>query len=152
MTNATSRRSLLTGAAATLAGATAIDAAAASITPDPIFAAIERHRAAESAFIALALHEDRMLAAGIDLPLAEGDYRTADMKHVVEECADARQALAETIPTTLAGLFAVLEYAESFDGGIKDFPLMDGCEQHITFAESLAECARNLRATGAATA
>jgi hypothetical protein len=84
----TTRRTVLAGiVAVTVSGETA-----SGETPDPVFAAIERHRVALVAFVT-AHGDDEIDAAG-------------DIHH--EALAD----LLETKPTTVAGCAAVLRYVE----------------------------------------
>jgi hypothetical protein len=121
----TSRRSILTGTAAALAGGAALGAAAliaakaengsvhtAPIQPDPIFTLIERHREAEL----------RKLAAGA----AYAVVAPSDPNHAAAVAADnaardaqedAGAALLETKPTTRAGIFALVDYVLSFNEG-----------------------------------
>ena len=93
--------------------------------PDPIFAAIEAHRTAETAFSDCVLKKDRW----------EGSWNLANPgrwhtyenhpEHVVlqghvdatcDAAYDARMALIEMVPTTLAGLAALLAYLRSVAG------------------------------------
>jgi hypothetical protein len=103
-----SRRAVLAGTAA------AIPASALSVSlaqePDPVFAAIEAHKRADAAFIARAMFEDELAERGIKPPKTEADYRSAEMVEVVEASIATRVALAKTIPTTPAGLLAVLHF------------------------------------------
>lgn len=95
---------------AALAGITtaAIARPAASMTPDPVFAAIERHKAASVLF-----------DAACDVQVTSDAHLDA-----AREAGHAADAIAiemiETRPTTLAGILALLRYTA-------DFPL-DGHE------------------------
>jgi len=98
----TSRRAILAGAA-TLP-ALAVPAVAGSLTPDPIFAAIERHRAAYE-------EHGRVLEA----VNAEEDPEThwTNDERVAAACdadCDALRALVQTVPATFAGAAAMLRY------------------------------------------
>jgi hypothetical protein len=90
-----SRRTVITSTAAALPLATAPIAAAAS-GEDPIFAAIERDRIAYRAFIARCEHEDA----------TETLNDTPEMDAVLAASMAARRELANTAPTTTAGLNA----------------------------------------------
>jgi hypothetical protein len=75
---------------------------------DPIFAAIERHRWASADYVASTTCMNAL------------EERSAEWKHAnAENCRDAAAetaaftALLTTAPTTLAGVAAVLEYANS---------------------------------------
>lgn len=88
-----SRRSVLRGLATLPLISVPAMATAASAEPDPIFAAIEKHR------VALAATE----AAPTDAEVAEAAAFDSDLMH----------DLAETVPQTVAGLRAmVLHFAE----------------------------------------
>jgi hypothetical protein len=116
MTITKTRRAVLAGAAAlpALAAPTAL----ASISPtDPIFAAIERHRAAQATFFA---------ACKLDDPTDE---------QVDPLCTAAHLSIAPlvlTTPTTVAGCAAMLRYidrivAENEQGGLfEGYPASEG--------------------------
>jgi hypothetical protein len=115
------RRALVAGAA--ILPAIAIPAAAQCIlAPDPVFAAIEAYRTARPPLL---------LAAGSRIILREGGSSlilplmiTARAKwRVVKAAVAARTALAETAPTTLAGLTAVFRFVREQS---KDEFLFDG--------------------------
>jgi hypothetical protein len=105
-----SRRSLVTSAAAL--PALAVPAVAiASIEPDPIFAAIEKERALNTAFLARCHYEDDLAETGVKLAPAPGEYsQTPEMVAVVNAGITARVELANTAPTTPSGLVAYLDY------------------------------------------
>jgi hypothetical protein len=102
--SAMNRRAILAGAAS---AAVAIPTAAAPM-PDPIFAAIEAHRAAWAA-----LEKDCSRLSDESTPEAEAEfYRLND---AVEEAAGS---LVETQPTTMAGAVTLLRHvAEHEDKG-----------------------------------
>jgi hypothetical protein len=99
-----SRRTLVTSAAA-LPALTVPAVVAASAEPDPIFAAIERHRSAWVDWSAAVEYEFGL--------------RRADPRHVVAEAATQAKAdirhdrcfnLVEIYPTTIGGVVALLQY------------------------------------------
>lgn len=107
-----SRRAMLAGlAAAPVAGLPAIiDAAAAG---DPIFAAIDRHKAAWAEFSATCDLTDEVLAEHQGREITKADraaYRAADRAE-----DEARDALVATVPTTKAGALAVMAWLHEFD-------------------------------------
>jgi hypothetical protein len=119
-----SRRSILgaiaTGAVATLASAIA-EPGAAAFPADPIFAAIDAKRAADAAHgaacDALSEAEDRY---GVASDEAEEVFeRGGAACHTAYE---AGWALATTQPTTLAGVLAVLRFANQFEDEGNEWP------------------------------
>jgi hypothetical protein len=128
MSNSMNRRAILAGAA-TLP---AISIPAFGAEPDPAFAAIEAYKTAFDAFIARARYEDDL---GRDkLGLAPGDYgNTPEMQALVDSANATQQALAETVPTTLAGLAAVLKCVA--EASVDDFLFED--EEAVTFVRSI---------------
>jgi hypothetical protein len=119
MTDTQSRRSVLTTAAAALAGGAALNIGAIAATKaaetgsspvpvsdDPIFAAIERHREeCEGINIAAAVYHAR-------------DYHLAD---ACDEERDLYEALRQQgAPTTLAGWAALLRYVTAYESDIGD--------------------------------
>ena len=138
-----SRRTLVTSAAALPALAVPAAAASLSVAPDPVFAAIERDRALEAAFIARSdYEEDFWLEHRRKLEPAPGDWRTAEMVSVINASLAARAHLANTVPTTLAGLTAYLDYvvSESKDGELHFEP---GDDQ-IDFVRSVARSVKQI--------
>jgi hypothetical protein len=125
-TQALSRRQALTATAAALAGATAVNVVAIVATraaePDPIFAAIERHRAAHMHAMACS----RVRAETVDVswspeydPVKVADASEAD-RAARERDADAAMELLNVEPTTAAGMVALLEYVLDYNaGGLK---------------------------------
>jgi hypothetical protein len=102
MSTAMNRRAILAGAAA-LPTAT-IPALAAE--PDPIFAAIEVHRAAWAA-----LEKGCSRLSDTSTPESEAEFDR--LNDAVEEAAGT---LVDTQPTTMAGAVALLRYAAEYEG------------------------------------
>jgi hypothetical protein len=111
-----SRRSILgaiaAGAAATLVSTIAEPATAAAALPaDPIYAAIERHKAA-------ALIWDAAVDVRADFPELDMDDEQAKQRDLLDEAADAAWdsceqtgiELVTTKPTTHAGMVAAIRY------------------------------------------
>jgi hypothetical protein len=100
------RRAVLAGAAATLPAVAAvpIGVAATLSEPDPILAAIEVYKSNNAAFLARCRYEGELEEKGIRLARAIDDYRTPEMVALVDAGIAARVAIAETVPTTPAGL------------------------------------------------
>jgi hypothetical protein len=127
----TTRRGLLSTAAALAASAAAVipaNAAGAS-TPDPIFEAIEAHRAARLAFEnavsrGCALEQElprektrSWITVWEETIVETDDPRWIDSVRQVhrasEAAAEAAYALANVAPTTMAGVVGLLQYAIS---------------------------------------
>lgn len=110
MTATSTRRAVLAGAAALPALSVP---ALASIAGDPIFAAIERHRAA---------YVVRMEKCQIQSETADYDPANADIVAAADDACDeasaAANALLVTPPTTMAGILALLQYVEDFNNGM----------------------------------
>jgi hypothetical protein len=98
----TTRRQLLTIAAGAVAAA--IPAALAYPGPDPIYAAIEKHRKAAAVEQAAWDHVNRRpdLSRDDECALTDGPCK---------EAWDAREKFAETVPTTIPGMRAMIIYA-----------------------------------------
>jgi hypothetical protein len=112
----TSRRLLLAaGSASAVFGALAQAGAAAPADPDPIFAAIERHKAAERAFLVTCDRTDEVRASQEGREVTEDDEAAWDSARDVEEAA--LQALIETAPTSTAGARAAIEWLAYYDRG-----------------------------------
>src|SRR3954451_13481271 len=129
-TNTTRRRFLSTAAALAASAAVAIPANAADVsTPDPIFEAIEVHKAARLAFENAV---SRGSALEQELPgektrswitvweqtiVETDDPRWIDSVHEIDRASDAATdaayALASIAPTPMAGVVALLHYAIS---------------------------------------
>jgi hypothetical protein len=98
----TSRRAVLAGIAAAPALAVSAFALTSVGTPDPIFAAIENHRKLEADWLSLCRSKDE---------LGEGDQEdTPELVAAGDAAVNARLLLANTVPTTPAGLAAYLDY------------------------------------------
>jgi hypothetical protein len=134
MSNSMNRRAILAGAA-TLP---AVSIPALGAEPDPAFAAIEAYKTADAAFLARARYEGDL---GRDkLGLAADDWRTPEMEALVDSGWVLRHALAETVPTTMAGLAAVLKYVA--EESVDQFLFED--EDVVTFLNSMTRAATRL--------
>jgi hypothetical protein len=147
-----SRRAILTTAAALPALAMPVIAIAATAGPgDPIYAAIEKYRIAEDAFIARCEYEDDLKENGVKLARApgEGEYgRTSEMVVVVDAVVAARAELANIAPTTLVGLVAYLDCviaeSERLSGDEMEIFFFEEGEETLDLVRSLARSARAL--------
>lgn len=126
--NKTSRRNLIRGAATALVAGATINIAAIAVTKaappahagiDPIFAAIERHKAAFRASRAA----DNIRMGTVDAKWSP-DYDPVECRKVMRaasaaDAADAAAANALTTiqPTTIAGLLALMRHVETFNAG-----------------------------------
>lgn len=97
-TSQTSRRAVLAGLAIvpTISLPAVLEAAA---EPDPIYAAIEAHRAAEAHYSDVCLASGKMSRSDARLPDAEAESAAAS-----DAAFDAATALTSTTPTMRAGL------------------------------------------------
>lgn len=128
----TSRRSFLGGTAAALAAGTAVNVVAlvasrpAAAASDPIYAAIEAHKAVAAALVAAVdrnsafedeLHDHGRLQRDRRLP--EEQERAKEIEKALSQAysdeADAALVLLGIYPTTLAGAMALLTYARDYD-------------------------------------
>lgn len=118
----TSRRAVLAGAAALATGATVNTAAIAALSAtesDPIFAAIETHKAA----FRLWQEKSRIRSNMVDAKWApEYDAELVDAAQTASHDAHgaasaAANALTTIHPTTMAGILALIEYVEAFNAG-----------------------------------
>jgi hypothetical protein len=136
-----SRRRMLTA----MPAAVVITGGAAVAEPDPVFAAIERHRRATQAW---QRHNDSYPEV-VDLSVrhtkAEIERETTIVDELLKEESDARLAWATTRPTTMAGIMASLEYA-SMDGvyGMDTTPLFEGGSEQ--FPAMIAAALRQIMA------
>ena len=106
-----SRRFFLAAGSAGAALAS-LGAAVAMATPvDPIFAAIERHKAAWGAFVETVDPLDNVEGE------QEGTKEEAAYMEANDAADEALEAFLATPPTTLAGLRAALEYVVEVDSG-----------------------------------
>jgi hypothetical protein len=107
----TSRRAILAG----IATAPALAAPALALTaapPDPIFAAIERHRTAAEAFTATVDEQAELEIAGVpkdDPPRWQDFERRSEV--IYDRLKEARRQLFEA-PMSIAGLVVLVEYME----------------------------------------
>jgi hypothetical protein len=89
---------------------------------DPIYAAIEAHRASEAALNDAVLAHDRF-EQSLPREAWKNNAGLAALDERVEELGSATAALtielAKTMPTTLAGCVALLNYADENDDGGK---------------------------------
>jgi hypothetical protein len=129
-----SRRTLVAGGLALAAPATAALPAAIGAELDPIFAAIERHKAAEDAYSVVSKDDDRL--SGLipedsrkgwlwfpdEQPLhldPKDDPRwTAHLTalyRVACELHEPKAELLDTVPTTMAGVIALIRHARERD-------------------------------------
>src|SRR5579864_2069349 len=100
-----SRRAVLAGIAASTAMPSALLAMAA---PDPIYAAIERHKAAGAAW-------DEVVSVRANYDEADDDetQRLQDAAaEAWEPCEQAAIDLLNTAPTTLAGIVTAIQYIQ----------------------------------------
>ncbi|PWB90679.1 hypothetical protein C5688_09140 [Methylocystis sp. MitZ-2018] len=112
----TSRRLFLAaGSAATVFGALSQAAGAAPTQGDPIFAALERHRAAERKFIRACDLTDQVRAEEEGRLVTEADEATWDSALEIEKAA--LQALVDTAPTSKAGARAAIEWLAYYERG-----------------------------------
>jgi ABC-type sugar transport system substrate-binding protein len=143
------RRALVASTAAMpAAAALGLPVAAEPAAPDPIFAAMEQHASTGRAFLAKCTYEDALAEAGQKLTPAPGEYsRTREMVAVVNASIAAREELAATSPTTLAGLAAYLDFvvarSEDLSGEDAIF-VFDGEDETLTFVRSIARSAHAL--------
>ena len=114
MTTNTTRRAVMAGlAAAPVAGLPAIAGAVAG--NDPIFAAIERHKAAWSAFLPTCDLTDEVRAKKEGREVTQTDRAAHEAAGDAE--IEALEALVETAPTTKAGARATIEWLNEYDRG-----------------------------------
>lgn len=109
-----SRRAMLAGlAAAPLAG----DALAESTDslPDPIFAAIERHRLAFDEFVRLSSVADEISAISDRRSVTKEDEAALDASELALD--ETMKALLVTTPATMAGALAAIEYLVEYEDG-----------------------------------
>jgi len=105
----TSRRLFLAaGSASAVFGALAQAAAASATADDPIFAAIERHKAAEVRFNAACGLTDEMAARNERRIITTADH--AEFEAAERGCDEAVDAFLTTVPTTIAGVGACLRH------------------------------------------
>jgi hypothetical protein len=105
----TTRRAILAGAASL--SALAIPAAAVA-AHDPVFGAIERHRAAFLAYLSAARVS---MSTNDDAPEYRARDDATDDAYAAENAA--AQMLAATVPTSIAGIVALIAYVDEFNAG-----------------------------------
>lgn len=135
------RRAFLTSAAAVSAAAMIGTTAAVALQPDPVFAAIEAHKAAVAATsAAVGLHSaldeklpiekcrSSVTAWGEEI-VATDDPRWIDAERGVMRChhaeSDAACALINNPPATMAGVLALLQYAIAADTDGEGWPQLE---------------------------
>jgi hypothetical protein len=111
ITAATSRRSFLAAAAV----AAVVPAAALAQQTDPIFAAIERCRAASKEHGAASIATDEVAARQRNQPVTQADQDRYEA--AAEELDEAAELLASTVPTTMAGFAAAVSWLLKYDEG-----------------------------------
>jgi hypothetical protein len=108
-----------TAAGAIAAGAastTAIAALSPAAAPDPVFAAIELHRRAYALYRAAGDEQERTWPEEVEALRGTPQHEPArlDSEALVDEAyrieADALEDLCQTVPTSLAGIEAMMEY------------------------------------------
>ncbi len=139
----TSRRALLAGIVT--APALAVPALAISTEPDPILTTIEAHKAALQSLDDVLRHLGRAETAHWKTKTPD-TAAAVDAAHEREDAAgDALNAvewtLATTVPTSLAGALAALEYQRSRSSDLEE--LFGWTEQRNAFALSIETAIRN---------
>jgi hypothetical protein len=128
MTTSMSRRSMIAGAAA-LPAAAVLPAVALAAEPDPIFAAIEAHKAANVTYSRTCSLSTNMR---YDAPgYAEADAATTEACHAER---DAAIDLTRIAPTTRTGIDALLAYVLDND---RDYPGHDDWPTEMTAPDVL---------------
>ena len=129
------RRTAIFGAMA-LAAAPVAALPALAADPDPILAAIKRHRAAEAAFQASFDESANMVRIPYDI--AERQSAAGDAE------TEARYDMHQVVPTTMAGLAAYVAYWHAYTSppGLRLTQLEEiGWEAVPTIAEAMANLA-----------
>ena len=146
MSKSTLTRRALVASTAAMPAAAALGLPAVAQTaaePDPIFAAMEKYLAGHQAFMARCNYEDDREEAGEKLLNAPGDHRTAEMVAVVDASIAAREELADTSPTTLAGLLTYLTFVHK-QSTEEETSLFEEGGETLSFIGSLARSASSL--------
>jgi len=135
MTGPLSRRAALAGAlraVPALAGAAAVAGVsmASAANPDPIFAAIERHKKAWRVFSDCCDLTDNVAAENEGRIVTEADEAAYEAANDAEY--EARDVLFQTPAETVAGVRAFIEHYIEYDAGCMD-------EVTAAFLESLLE-------------
>ena len=97
-------------------------------------------------FIARCYHEGALKKNGQKLTPAPGDHRTPEMVALVTASIRAREKLARTAPTTLAGIVVYLNYVLSESDNLEELLFEgeddEGKDDFRDFVRSLARGAR----------
>jgi len=134
------RRNLTTFAAAL--PVLALPVAVAATTPDPVFAAIDRHSQAWAAITTTA--DELMTAEERRQGVPEARAR---LNAACDTATEALEALAKTVPTSLSGMQAVLEYWwEHYEIGMGEACLSDEMRVSMELLRSMHAAAGNLAA------
>jgi hypothetical protein len=111
MTTTTTRRAIMAGAAALpVLAAPATAVSKTEVAVDPIFAAIETHRAAFVASMGPCKIWNETVGGTAEYDAIMEAARTAD-----DVACEAANILTELAPTTFAGVSALLDYVEDFN-------------------------------------
>jgi hypothetical protein len=133
----TSRRLFLAaGSASAVFGALAQATAAAPADADPIFAAIERHKAAEARYDAACGLTDEVAARCEGRAITPADHREFDAAS--ESADDALRGFIETTPATLAGVRGFLRHCID-EESLKDYSIYEALET-LLHSPVLADC------------
>ena len=123
MTVTTSRRAILAGAAALPALAIIPATAVAAAGIDPIFAALERHRQIEAAYVA---------ACNEPIDQAKEQAREDRVTKLCHRSSNALGELVAMTPTTLAGCAALLRYLEAHEESYDEAVLLDNHSDNVS--------------------
>jgi hypothetical protein len=105
-------------------------------TPDPVFAAIAASKTTHAAFMARCYFEDDP-----ENGIKQLATHTPEMVRLVDAAIAARVEVAETIPTTKAGLVSVLRFVR--EQSEHEF-FFDGVEESTRFVTSLEQAVLRL--------
>jgi hypothetical protein len=124
-----SRRAILLAGIATAPALAAPALAIGSAPPDPIFALIEKHRAAFAAVpVAMNATDAASERYGWGAPEMEPFERAQSA--ATHKMTEAELALAQTAPTTLQGILAIMRYRRELDtvtlDGLDGYDLFTG--------------------------
>jgi hypothetical protein len=122
MITTTTRRAILAGAAA-LPALAIIPATALSAAADPIFAAIEKHRQIEAAYVA---------ACNEHVEQAREQAREDRVVKLSHRSSNALGELVAMTPTTVAGCAAVLRYLEAHEKSYDEAVLLDNHSDNVS--------------------
>jgi hypothetical protein len=133
MTTNTTRRAILAGAAAAPAAILSTTLPVDARATDPIFAAMELYRRADAEHGARCEEDD------------DSEERYAAATEACHAAWDAMRALANTSPTTLAGLAAYLEFVIAETDELGELIFYD---RGPDFLRAIALAARRMASTG----